>query len=255
VVDDSTGVIILAAGKGTRMQSTRAKVLHPLAGRPIIAYVLDTALKIAGPNTVVVVGNQANAVRQKVAEQARVSFAYQEEQLGTGHAVQCAMPALASHIRNVLILCGDVPLITEQTLSRLLYTHLQANNAVTLLGVNLDNPKGYGRVATDAGGNVRYIVEEADATEAEKNLKIINSGIYSVRRDFLEAALAGLRPDNAQKEIYLTDIIGIAVDAAEPVGMLLAEEYSELLGINTLEDLQFVEALLPASGKNLDFEI
>lgn len=255
MIDDNSGVVILAAGKGTRMQSNRAKVLHPLAGRPIIAYVLDTALKIAGSNTVVVIGNQAEAVRQKVSEQAEVAFAYQEEQLGTGHAVQCALPALASHIRNVLILCGDVPLIREQTLHRLLKTHLQAKNAVTLLGVNLDNPKGYGRVVTDAGGNVRHIVEEADATDAEKKLKTINSGIYSVRRDFLESALERLRPDNAQKEIYLTDIIGIAVNATEPVGMLLAEQYTELLGINTLEDLRLVETLLPDSGKNLDFEI
>jgi len=229
------------------MRSSQAKVLHPLAGRPMIAYVLDTAVRIAGSNTVVVIGNQADEVRRQVSERAKVSFAYQHEQLGTGHAVQCALPELASHIENVIILCGDVPLIRERTLGRLVDSHLRAKHAVTLLGVSLDNPKGYGRVVTDTGGKVSRIVEEADATAAEKKIATINSGIYSVRRAFLETALSQLKPDNAQNEIYLTDIIGIAVRSAQPVGMMIAEAYAELLGVNTVEDLQRVETLLSAS--------
>lgn len=247
--------IVLAAGKGTRMKSNKAKVLHLLSGRPIILYVIETALKVVGHNIVVVVGNQAEAVRKTVTESAEVLFAHQKEQLGTGHAVQCALPSVPTHVKNVIILCGDVPLVTDQTLKLLVDTHLQAVNAVTLLGVNLDNPSGYGRLVTDGNGNVLKIVEEADATDAQKHISTINSGIYCIRREFLENAVNQLNSDNAQNEIYLTDIIEIAVRLKFPVGMMLAGEYTELLGINTLNDLKRVEALLNDPGKSLDFGI
>lgn len=248
--------IVLAAGKGTRMQSNKAKVLHLLSGRPIILYVIETALKVVGHNIVVVIGNQAEAVKQAVtAESDEVLFAHQREQLGTGHAVQCALPSVPPHIKDVIVLCGDVPLVKDQTLKLLIDTHLQASNAVTLLGVNLDNPSGYGRLVTDGSGNVLKIVEEADATDAQKHISTINSGIYCMRREFLENAVTQLNSDNAQNEIYLTDIIEIAVRRKLPVGMMLAGEYSELLGINTLNDLKRVEALLNDTGKSLDFGI
>ncbi|MFO7839532.1 MAG: NTP transferase domain-containing protein [Desulfosalsimonadaceae bacterium] len=244
MIADNTAVIILAAGKGRRMHSSKAKVLHPLAGRPLISWVLQTAAKLVDRNIVVVVGNQADQVKKCVSESADVMFAYQEAQRGTGHAVQCALPVLDAGIENVLILCGDVPLISEKTLTGLLSLHAQADNAVTLLTVQLDNPDGYGRVITNTGGRVERIVEEADATAAEKEISTINSGIYCVRRSFLDNAVHRLRADNAQAEIYLTDIIEIACRAAEPVGMMVAERPTELLGVNTPEDLIWVESLL-----------
>lgn len=244
---DQLGVIILAAGKGKRMQSNLAKVLHPLAGRPIITYVLDTAVKVAGSNIVVVIGNQAEQVRKQVSQHAEALFAYQDRQMGTGHAVHCAMPVLDSRVESVVILCGDVPLIREETLEALVRTHQEAGHTLTLLGVSMEDPSGYGRIITNGNGRVERIVEEADATEAEKRIPTINSGVYCVRRVFLETALPGLKPDNAQNEIYLTDIIAVASQAGEPVGLMIAEHPSELLGINTPEDLKRLEALLSVS--------
>jgi len=244
---DQLGVIILAAGKGKRMQSNLAKVLHPLAGRPIIAYVLDTAAKVAGSNIVVVIGNQAEQVQEQVRQYAETLFAYQEAQMGTGHAVHCAMPVLDSRIESVVILCGDVPLISEKTLNALIKIHQEGGHTLTLLGVNMEDPSGYGRIITDGDGHVERIVEEADATRAEKQVSTINSGIYCIRRDFLETALPRLKSDNAQSEIYLTDIISIAAQSGEPMGMMLAEHATELLGINTPEDLNRLEALLSVS--------
>ncbi len=241
---NNIAAIVLAAGKGTRMKSSKAKVLHLLAGRPIILYVVETAAKVFGSDIVVVIGNQADAVRRHVSKSAKVFFAYQENQLGTGHAVQCALPSLPHHIENVVILCGDVPLITDQTLTSLVNTHLNGRYTVTLLGVNLEDPRGYGRVVTDSKGKVVRIVEDADATDLEKRISTINSGIYCVRRFFLEKAITRLKSDNAQNEIYLTDIIEIATQLEEPVGMMLAEKYTELLGVNTLEELKQLEALL-----------
>lgn len=229
------------------MKSDKAKVLYPLAGRPIISYILSTAVNVCGRNIIVVIGNQADAVRQTVAETADVWFAHQHEQLGTGHAVQCALPELPPNIENVLILCGDVPLITEQTLKALMHAHLHAQNAVTLLGVDLENPYGYGRLVTDQSGNVVRIVEEADATESEKGISTINSGIYCIHRGFLEQTIARLESNNAQNELYLTDLVEIAASNNAPVGMMLARESSELLGINTLADLKQVEALIGVS--------
>ena len=244
---DQLGIIILAAGKGKRMQSNLAKVLHPLAGRPIIAYVLDTAVNIAGSNIVVVIGNQAEQVREQVSRHAETRFAYQEIQMGTGHAVHCAMPVLDKRIESVVILCGDVPLISEETLGTLVKTHQQAGHTLTLLAVDMEDPSGYGRIVTNGDGRVERIVEEADATEAEKKISTINSGIYCVRRAFLETALPELKSENAQNEIYLTDIIGIASRTGEPMGMMIAEHATELLGINTPEDLKRLEALLSVS--------
>jgi UDP-N-acetylglucosamine diphosphorylase/glucosamine-1-phosphate N-acetyltransferase len=241
---ENTAVIVLAAGKGTRMKSNCAKVLHSLAGRPILAYVLETAVKVAGPDVVVVIGSQAEAVRTTALQIADVQFAYQTEQRGTGHAVQCALPKLGEQTENVVILCGDVPLITENTLNRLVRAHQEAAHTVTLLGVDLENPRGYGRVVINPQGQVQRIVEEADATSAEKEITIVNSGIYCVHRPFLEQAVPRLGSANAQKEVYLTDIIEMAASSALPIGFIVVEQATELLGINTPEDLRQVEALL-----------
>ncbi len=253
--ENQIAVIILAAGKGKRMRSNLAKVLHPLAGQPIIAYVLDTATRIAGSNIVVVIGNQAEQVREQVCERATdVLFAYQEKQMGTGHAVHCSLPVIDKQVESVLILCGDVPLISERTLNSLIQIHQDARHTVTLLGVNLKHPDGYGRLITNRDGRIQRIVEEVDATEEERRIQTVNSGVYCVRRAFLETALPELKSENLQNEIYLTDIISLAVKSGETVGMMIAEHSAELLGINTPEDLNRLEALLSVSGKTLDFE-
>ena len=138
-------VIILAAGLGTRMKSNKAKVLHEILGKPMVMYVVEVAKKIAGDNVVLVVGNQAEKVRKVVSEQTNVLFALQEEQLGTGHAVLCAIPQIPSHVREVVILCGDVPLLTEKTLTGLFEDHVKAQRDISLLAVEIENPTGYGR--------------------------------------------------------------------------------------------------------------
>ncbi|MBS3756890.1 MAG: NTP transferase domain-containing protein [Desulfobacterales bacterium] len=247
--EGAVAVVILAAGKGTRMNSDKAKVLHPVAGRPMLLYVVDAATRIAGKEVVVVVGTQAETVRDVVAAHANVGFADQERQLGTGHAAICAMPALADHVRHVVFLCGDVPLITPDTLQRLIDTHVGQKLDVTILGARLENPAGYGRLKQKSDGTVASIVEEADASAAEKAINTVNTGIYCVARDFLEDALTRIRTDNAQAEMYLTDIVGIAAGDGKRVGLMLCADQNEMRGINSPADLEKVEAIIHRNEK------
>ena len=207
----NTAVVILAAGLGTRMKSDKAKVLHAVGGKPMINHVVDTAAKIVPDNIIVVTGYQSDIVRNTVAAYyADCGFAFQEKQLGTGHAVLCAMPEINDKIENVLILCGDVPLLETETISLFINHHIKQENILTVLAVNVDKPTGYGRMIVNDQGGLIKIVEEADASAEEKAIKTINSGIYCVERAFLDRALKRLTPENAQKELYLTDIISIA---------------------------------------------
>jgi len=238
------GVLILAAGLGKRMKSGRAKVLHEVMGKPMVAYVVEAAVPIAGSALVVVVGNQAEAVQREVACRADVQFALQDRQMGTGHAVQCALPHLPPECREVMVLCGDVPLIRTATLRALLGAHEQAGRDVTLLAVDLEHPYGYGRVLLDPGGNVLGIVEEADANDEQRAIRTINSGIYCLNRRFLEEALPRLSNDNAQGEYYLTDVIRIGAEWGRRLGVIWASDSNEILGINTPQDLARVEAIL-----------
>jgi len=167
-------VIILAAGLGTRMKSSKAKVLHELNDKSMIMYVVETAESIAGNNIIVVVGNQADKVREMVSGKFDTFFAYQDEQLGTGHAVLCALAYISEATTEVVILCGDVPLIKSETLVSLVNDHVTMSRDVTILAVNTDQPKGYGRLIVDSDFNVSEIVEQADATEEQKKVKIIN---------------------------------------------------------------------------------
>jgi bifunctional N-acetylglucosamine-1-phosphate-uridyltransferase/glucosamine-1-phosphate-acetyltransferase GlmU-like protein len=150
----NTAVIILAAGLGTRMRSNKAKVLHGILGRPMVLYVAETARKIAGDEVIVVIGNQAEKVREVVSKEAPLKFAYQARQLGTGHAVLCALPYLPNQCKDVVILCGDVPLITAETILRLMESHKKNRRDITVLAVEMDDPTGYGRIITDKKGLV-----------------------------------------------------------------------------------------------------
>lgn len=242
----NTAIVILAAGKGTRMKSDRAKVLHELNSVPMIHYVVKTALDIAPDHVYVVVGHQAGEVEQAVTRQFKVDFATQDEQKGTGHAVQCALPYLPETIENVVILCGDVPLLTPLTVQRLLTRHCRAQSDITVLAVHVADPTGYGRIVMTEDGQMAGIVEEADADGRQKKITLINSGIYCVRRPILADILGRVRSDNAQGEFYLTDIIGIGYRQGLNLVVEIGEDFQEVIGINTLNQLERVEKMLRA---------
>jgi UDP-N-acetylglucosamine diphosphorylase/glucosamine-1-phosphate N-acetyltransferase len=237
-------IIILAAGLGTRMKSNKAKVLHEILGKPMVTHVVETAQKVAGNDIILVIGHQAEKVRQIVSATHQVLFTVQKEQSGTGHAVMCALSDIPDHARQVIILCGDVPLLTADTILRFLDDHVNANRDLTLLAVEIDNPAGYGRVLIDEHRHVTGIVEEADATEQQKKIKTINTGIYCVKKEFLSESLRKITPDNVQGEFYLTDIVEIGCKEGKVVGMVVGSDYQEFTGINTVQDLIRVESIM-----------
>lgn len=242
---NDTGIVILAAGKGTRMKSDKAKVLHELIGRPMISYVVETSTRISKDNIVVVIGHQAERVKQTVSKEFRVRYAVQDEQLGTGHAVMCALPHLGNNVENVIILCGDVPLISIETISALVDKMKIDNCDISMLAVEIDNPTGYGRVIVDQDdGSVKNIVEEADSNAEEKKIRIINAGIYCIKKDYLEQTLDRIKSDNAQGEYYLTDIIEIGNKDGKKIGLIIGENVDEIIGINDKKNLMLVEEIM-----------
>lgn len=242
--EDKIAAIILAAGLGTRMKSDRAKVLHEINGKPMIMYVIETAKKIVGEDIVLVVGKQAEKVKELVSAVYEVIFALQEDQLGTGHAVKCALPLIPEYAKQVLILCGDVPLLSSGTVTKLYDNHIRGERDVSILAVEIENPQGYGRVIIDDKHSVLGIVEEADATADQKRIKIINSGIYCVKKTFLEYSLNKIKADNAQGEFYLTDIVKIGYKENKRVGAIIGEDKEEILGVNSIKDLMVVEGII-----------
>jgi len=246
IMDRRLTVVILAAGLGKRMKSAKAKVLHDVLGKPMVVYVVETARRIAGNAVVVVVGHQAEEVRKVVSRGAAVAFAYQQQLLGTGHAVMCALPLIAAECEQVIVLCGDVPLVSESTLNAMIADHTEAGRDATLLFVELERPFGYGRVLLDHRRQVCGIIEEADATAEQRAIQTINSGIYCLKHRFLTDALPRLTRSNAQREFYLTDIIRIGYEMGCNMGACHGNNPQEVLGINTLDDLAQVEAVLTA---------
>lgn len=243
-MDKDLAIVILAAGLGTRMKSDKAKVLHEILGRPMIDYVVASAAQVAGPNVIVVVGHQAEQVQAAVSRDHAALYALQPRQLGTGHAVRCALPVIPPEAREVIILCGDVPLIRPETLSGLLAHHRRQGRDLSLLAVTFSDPTGYGRVILDEAGHLCAIVEEADASAAQKAISVVNSGIFCVDRTFLGQALARIDDDNAQGELYLTDIVGVAYAEGKKAGVLISDDPEEITGINTLAQLALVESLM-----------
>ncbi len=232
--------LVLAAGKGTRMKSELVKVMHPLAGIPMISWPVAAAREAGASVITLVVGHQSVKVREFFAEQPDIVFATQEEQLGTGHAVACCRENLAGFNGTVLILCGDVPLITPATLQGILDHHERQQAAVTVLTTCMEQPFGYGRIIKGAAGHVTEIVEEKDATPEQRLVKEINSGIYCVEAGFLFAAIAGLKNDNAQGEYYLTDIIRTAIATGKTCSSFPIENQIEVMGVN--DRVQLAEA-------------
>jgi bifunctional UDP-N-acetylglucosamine pyrophosphorylase/glucosamine-1-phosphate N-acetyltransferase/UDP-N-acetylglucosamine pyrophosphorylase len=239
-------VIILAAGLGTRMKSDKAKVLHELMDRAMILYVVETAQQVVGDNIIVVVGHQAESVESTVSSHAKVQYALQREQMGTGHAVQTAVPLLGDQITDVVILCGDVPLLTPRTVSTLVDDHRRTAHDITVLAVNIEEPLGYGRLVLDEKNAVRKIVEEADASDEQKQIQTINTGIYCVKKETLLDTIYRLQPANQQKELYLTDIVEIGNRREKMIGVVYGNDTDETIGVNTIEDLSNAECLLKA---------
>jgi bifunctional UDP-N-acetylglucosamine pyrophosphorylase/glucosamine-1-phosphate N-acetyltransferase len=232
----SLAIVVLAAGKGTRMKSNLVKVLHPLAGRAMLSFTLDLA-RILRPNRlVVVVGFQRELVRQRFSA-SDVIFVDQEEQLGTGHAVAAAGQALKGFRGIVLILSADVPLLTEETMRKFLQFHGNSGATLTVLTTLLGKPRGYGRVLRSKAGRLLRIVEDKDLQTGEEEIQEINTGIYCVEAGFLFSALSSLSDENAQREYYLTDIVEKANSQGKKAEAYVAEDPAEVMGINTRLDL------------------
>ncbi len=231
-------VVILAAGKGKRMKSERPKVMFDLAGWPLIRHVAKTAGALKPTRMVVVAGHGREQVRDAL-DGSGVEMAIQREQRGTGHAVRSAARLLAGQAGTVLVLYGDVPLIRAATLKKLLATHHRRKAAVTILTARAESPTGYGRILREDGKNgaIRAIREEKDATPQERRVTEINTGIMAFRSDLLWPALKRLKTDNAQQELYLTDVPGLLIARGEKVVAVLAEEFQDVRGVNSLADL------------------
>jgi len=230
-------VVVLAAGKGTRMKSERPKVLHRLAGRPLVDYVLDAAMTLAPASTVVVVGHQADAVRAALAGRG-CSFATQEPQLGTGHALLQARPALAGARGDVLLLSGDVPLLTAATLQALVDRHRSSKAALTVLTAEIDSPDGYGRIVRDTQtGRIVRIVEHKDATPDERTICEINSGVYVFDLEPLFDGLGRIGSSNAQGEYYLPDLVALYVGQGLTVETMTLANADEIKGVNSRVEL------------------
>ena len=242
---EAWSTLILAAGKGTRMKSDRAKVLHEIEGKSLLGHVLDTAARLRVENTIVVVGHQAEAVKAAHA-QWDLLYALQEPQLGTGHAVICARSHLEGLSGHLLVLYGDVPLLRPATLHELMERHELAGNAVTVLTARLDDPTGYGRVFRDEKGGFLRIVEHRDLAPDELGNDEINSGIYAFRLDALLVALSNLGNANAQGEYYLTDTLGMIRESGLSAGIMEIADPGEISGINTPEQLVDAETVLRA---------
>lgn len=236
---------ILAAGKGTRLKSKRAKVLHTIAGKPLLQHVLDAVLKGSEPDRVfVVVGHQAEEVERAVAATG-VHFVHQSPQLGTGHAVQCLRDAV-SGFSDLLVLSGDVPLIRPETIERLRAFHREQHAAMTILTARPENPFGYGRIlrASPASAEVAAIVEQKALAPDQLHIGEINSGIYLFRIDALYRHIDALRSNNAHSEYYLTDMAALLRAAGERVVALETANATEVLGANTIAEMMELDVAL-----------
>lgn len=239
--------VILAAGKGTRMKSDLPKVMSLIGGRPLIHYVLDATLAAGIEDVIVVYGYKGEMVTASLKDRP-VRMVEQAEQLGTGHAVRMTASLLAEGDGPVLVLAGDIPLVRAATMKRLIEHHRATAATVTVLTTDMPDPAGYGRIVRDEAGRVTAIVEDRDATPAQKAVREINSSIYAFDRGFLLPALDRIRAENAQKEYYLTDTVHLAVQEGRRVEGLKVDDPREVSGVNTVEQLKELEADARALG-------
>lgn len=234
--------IILAAGKGTRMKSRLPKVLHAVCGKPMLSHVLRAASDAGVQRNIVVIGHEAEMVREKIGSD--VEWVEQPEQLGTGHAVMQAESSLVDFKGNVLILCGDTPLITAGTLTKLIQNHASAGNAATVLTAIMDDPAGYGRIVRDSSGDVQEITEHRDASTEQLQIREINTGIYCFDAAKLFSGLKQVTPANAQGEYYLTDVLAILKCEGQKIGATVIADPLETMGINNRVQLAEAEKIM-----------
>ena len=241
-MENNIMAIVMAAGKGTRMKSKKSKLVQKIYGKEIVKRAVENAEKAGVKEIVAVVGYMKEEVMEVLGD--KVKYAFQEEMLGTGHAVLQAKEYLKGKKGKVLVLNGDVPLLRPETLNKLLEKSIENKEYATLLTAIYDNPTGYGRIVRDEGGNISAIVEEKDTTEEQKELKEINAGIYCFDIEELLNALEKLSPNNAQGEYYVTDVIQIMNEKGLKTGAVIVEDNTEILGINDRIQLEMLTKVL-----------
>ena len=250
ILQENLSAIILAAGIGKRMKSKIPKILHRILGKPIISFVLDLARDVGSAQTVMVVNEYKDDFLKSLGES--VCFAIQKKPLGTGDAATRGLEKAQND--EVLILCGDVPLLQKSTIVELMKYHREQSADVTILTCRMDDPFGYGRIVRDQNGKISAIVEQSDASNEQQELKEINAGVYYGKKDLIKAALKGLTRDNSQGEYYLTDAIHSMVRRGRSVHGYMIENADEISGINTKEQLTRVRALVKSKWFDLLME-
>jgi len=236
--------IILAAGVSSRMTTQRAKVLHEVCGRPMLAYVLDACQEVGVEKIYVVVGFGADQVKEQFAENSDIIWVHQSEQLGTGHAVLCCKGHLADFGGQTLVLCGDGPLIRDKTLKILVEKHKSEHAAVTLATAILDDPTGYGRIIRDVYGNIQGIVEDSDCTREQFAIREVNPSYYLFNNEILFEALEHVKPDNVKGEYYLTDALSYIIASGHKVVAVTAVRPEEAVGVNSRAQLSAASKIM-----------
>jgi bifunctional UDP-N-acetylglucosamine pyrophosphorylase/glucosamine-1-phosphate N-acetyltransferase len=251
--DRETAAVILAAGEGTRMKSGLAKVLHEICGRPMIEYVLEALGSISPSRTIVVVGHQAEAVRERLSSGCAgrfpgLEFVLQSERLGTGHAVMQARGALEGFAGTVMVLAGDTPLLRGDTLTAFVRFHRESGASATVMSAHLDDAAGYGRILRDGDGDLLGIVEHKDATEEERSIGEFNSGIFCFESDVLFHALERVDRRNVQGEYYLTDVMAILRGEGRRIAVYRIDNSDEVMGVNDRQQLGRAERMMKGDG-------
>lgn len=241
-MEENIMAIVMAAGKGTRMKSKKSKLVQKIYGKEIVKRAVENAQKAGVKDIIAVVGYMKEEVMAALGDSVR--YAYQSEMLGTAHAVMQAKDYLKGKKGKVLVLNGDVPLIRPETLNKLIEKSVENKEYATLLTAIYDNPTGYGRIVRDEGGNIEAIVEEKDTTPSQKEIKEINAGIYCFDIEELLLALDKVKPNNAQEEYYLTDVIQIMNEKGLKTGAVIVEDNTEILGINDRVQLEMLTKVL-----------
>jgi bifunctional UDP-N-acetylglucosamine pyrophosphorylase/glucosamine-1-phosphate N-acetyltransferase len=242
-------VVILAAGQGTRMKTGEPKVLAPVCGRTLLAWVVDSALALDPKSVIVVVGHGADAVKASARDldpKGRLKFVVQEPQRGTGHALQCCLSALGADPGVVVVLYGDMPLLSSESLQRLIAAQAETRGGAALLSAEPKDARAFGRIVRGADGGVQRIVEHKDAGAPERAIREVNLGVYAFDGRALVAHLPHLKDDNAQKELYLTDVVARLVAEGKRVSAIVLEDEREAIGVNTLGHLAEARAVLQA---------
>lgn len=237
-----TVAVVLAAGKGVRMKSKMPKVLHPLLGKPMLSYILETCRKIKVDRIIVVIGNGADLVRETLGSD--YEYVEQSQQLGTGHALMMTAETLKGFVGDLLVLAGDTPFLTDQILRRLIRKHKKTNAAATLMTTIIDPPPAYGRIIRDESDRVLRIVEERDAFPEEKKITEVNTSHYCFQAEKVFHLLSSLDTNNAQGEYYLTDVIQLFVQEEKRVETLVSNDPKILVGINSRLELNKASAML-----------